>query len=159
MSLARIQKQSLDPGKISGACGKLKCCLRFEEAVYADLRVGLPPRGSLVATAEAAGTVVGADVYNRRLIVETLDRTRLIVSFSDLLIIQPAREERGEEQYEGRNRDSASRVMPSARNEEDGARPSDVSTRIAPPASPPQEPATPDDGPPPDDPKNGPRSA
>jgi hypothetical protein len=102
---------------------------------------------------------MGADVYNRRLIVETLDRTRLIVSFSDLLIIQPAREERGEEQYEGRNRDSASRVMPSARNEEDGARPSDVSTRIAPPASPPQEPATPDDGPPPDDPKNGPRSA
>lgn len=72
MAMARLQKQSLDPSKISGMCGKLKCCLRFEDQVYNELRRQLPERGKRVCVGETCGKVVGCDVYNQRVSVETV---------------------------------------------------------------------------------------
>ena len=43
MGAAKMQKATLDPNKISGRCGRLKCCLRYEETTYEDLRQA-PPR-------------------------------------------------------------------------------------------------------------------
>ena len=58
MGSAKMQKATLDPSKISGRCGRLKCCLRYEEATYDELRRKLPKVGSRVRTAEGDGVVV-----------------------------------------------------------------------------------------------------
>jgi cell fate regulator YaaT (PSP1 superfamily) len=46
MRMAKLQKSTLDPTKISGRCGRLKCCLRFEQDVYEAHQQELPPAGS-----------------------------------------------------------------------------------------------------------------
>src|SRR5262249_22713470 len=46
MRMAKLQKSTLDPSKISGRCGRLKCCLRFEQDVYEEFQKQLPAPGS-----------------------------------------------------------------------------------------------------------------
>jgi cell fate regulator YaaT (PSP1 superfamily) len=48
MKMAKNQKSTLDPTKISGMCGRLLCCLRYEDDVYTELRKALPRRGARV---------------------------------------------------------------------------------------------------------------
>ncbi|MGA2173137.1 MAG: regulatory iron-sulfur-containing complex subunit RicT, partial [Sedimentisphaerales bacterium] len=43
MRMAKLQKATLDPSKISGYCGRLKCCLRYEDKIYTDLKKLMPP--------------------------------------------------------------------------------------------------------------------
>ena len=50
MKMAKMQKATLDPTKISGRCGRLKCCLRYEYDTYEALQKELPPLGSDVVT-------------------------------------------------------------------------------------------------------------
>lgn len=71
MSMARLQRQTLDPGKLSGQCGKLKCCMRYENEVYLELRTKIPERGTVVLVDGQKAEVVGIDVYNQRLTVDT----------------------------------------------------------------------------------------
>lgn len=52
MRMAKHQKATLDPSKISGRCGRLMCCLRYEDACYRDLKKRLPKRNSWVRTIE-----------------------------------------------------------------------------------------------------------
>ena len=51
MKMAKLQKATLDPTKISGRCGRLKCCLRYEYDTYEELQKDLPPIGSEIVTA------------------------------------------------------------------------------------------------------------
>lgn len=60
--LARSQAMSANPMQISGACGKLLCCLRFEHEMYADFFTSAPPDGTRVTTADGLGVVVGHNV-------------------------------------------------------------------------------------------------
>ncbi|HEY7424669.1 MAG TPA: regulatory iron-sulfur-containing complex subunit RicT, partial [Gemmataceae bacterium] len=55
MRMAKLQKSTLDPSKISGRCGRLKCCLRFEQDVYEEFQASLPPVGSRVLTQKGQG--------------------------------------------------------------------------------------------------------
>ncbi len=55
MGAAKMQKATLDPSKISGRCGRLKCCLRYEEDNYEELRKKLPRGGTIVRTKEGVG--------------------------------------------------------------------------------------------------------
>jgi cell fate regulator YaaT (PSP1 superfamily) len=55
---AKVQGHTLDPLKISGRCGRLMCCLRYEDQTYAELAAKLPKRGTVVGTADGVGTVV-----------------------------------------------------------------------------------------------------
>ncbi len=57
MGSAKIQKATLDPNKISGRCGRLKCCLRYEDATYDELRRKLPRIGTKVRTPDGVGIV------------------------------------------------------------------------------------------------------
>lgn len=52
MKMVKNQKSTLDPAKSSGLCGRLMCCLRYEDHVYAELRERLPDRGSAVMTVD-----------------------------------------------------------------------------------------------------------
>jgi len=70
MRMAKAQKTTLDPAKISGRCGRLMCCLRFEDQVYAHLRQQLPKRGSRVRTPKGTGTVTSTEVLKQTVGVE-----------------------------------------------------------------------------------------
>ncbi len=79
MRMAKLQKATLDPTKISGRCGRLKCCLRYEFETYEELQKQLPPLGSVVFTPEGRGKVVGHDILSGQVQVMTDDHRRLAV--------------------------------------------------------------------------------
>ena len=56
--MAKIQSLSLNPAKISGSCGRLMCCLRYEEEAYEDLVKKVPKQGAFVETKDGFGTAV-----------------------------------------------------------------------------------------------------
>jgi cell fate regulator YaaT (PSP1 superfamily) len=85
MRMAKLQKTTLDPAKISGCCGRLMCCLRFEDDVYRELRKGLPPRGAIVSTGEVTGEVRGAEVLSQKVIVRTADGNEVMVPLSQVV--------------------------------------------------------------------------
>lgn len=58
IKMAKVQNLSLNPTKISGICGRLMCCLKYENDVYMELRKGMPDTGEKVKTADGMGKVV-----------------------------------------------------------------------------------------------------
>lgn len=58
IKMAKEQNLSLNPTKISGICGRLMCCLNYEQSTYEDIRKRLPKIGSIVKTEEGTGEVV-----------------------------------------------------------------------------------------------------
>jgi cell fate regulator YaaT (PSP1 superfamily) len=91
MKMAKIQKTTLDPSKISGRCGRLKCCLRYEYDTYRELEEMLPATGSIVSTSLGRGRIVGQEVLAQKVVVEFEDRRRVIVGRDDLLHVEPPR--------------------------------------------------------------------
>lgn len=85
MRMAKLQKSTLDPAKISGRCGRLKCCLRFEQDVYEEFQKALPPPGSRVVTAKGPGKVVAQEILARKVLVEFEDGRRLLVPQHEIL--------------------------------------------------------------------------
>jgi cell fate regulator YaaT (PSP1 superfamily) len=85
MRMAKLQKSTLDPSKISGRCGRLKCCLRFEQDVYEEFQKELPPVGSRVVTAKGQGRVLAQEVLARKVLVEFEDGRRLPVGAEEVL--------------------------------------------------------------------------
>jgi cell fate regulator YaaT (PSP1 superfamily) len=85
MRMAKIQKSTLDPSKISGRCGRLKCCLRFEQDVYDDFMKQLPPVGSRLVTRKGQGRVLAQEILARRVLVEFEDGRRLPVTLDEVL--------------------------------------------------------------------------
>lgn len=85
MRMAKLQKSTLDPTKISGRCGRLKCCLRFEQDVYEEFLKQLPPVNARVVTAKGPGRVLAHEVLARRVLVEFEDGRRLPVPVDEVL--------------------------------------------------------------------------
>ena len=69
IKMAKEQGLSLNPTKISGTCGRLMCCLKYEEESYADLLANTPKNGALVKTAEGRGVVVDSNLLTGKLTV------------------------------------------------------------------------------------------
>nr|HEX4312797.1 regulatory iron-sulfur-containing complex subunit RicT [Kofleriaceae bacterium] len=67
IKMAKDQGLVLAPNKIAGQCGRLKCCLVYEQAGYAEMRKGLPKLGKRVVTARGEGRVVEVDVLRQRI--------------------------------------------------------------------------------------------
>jgi cell fate regulator YaaT (PSP1 superfamily) len=63
LRMAREQQLSLNPGKISGACGRLMCCLAYEIAQYRSSAERLPPVGAHLKTGQGLCTVIRTEVY------------------------------------------------------------------------------------------------
>ncbi|MEZ6141273.1 MAG: regulatory iron-sulfur-containing complex subunit RicT [Zavarzinella sp.] len=87
MRMAKIQKSTLDPSKISGRCGRLKCCLRFEQDVYDEFLKELPNVGARIVTGKGQGRVIAQEILARRLLVEFEDGRRLPVAQSEILTV------------------------------------------------------------------------
>ena len=66
IKMAKDQGLVLSPTKVSGQCGRLKCCLVYEQAGYAEMRKGLPKLGKRVISPRGEGRVVEVDVLRQR---------------------------------------------------------------------------------------------
>jgi len=67
---AKEQNLSLNPGKISGVCGRLKCCLRFEADTYREIKSELPKVGDTVTTPRGSGKVVDVLIMRESVLVQ-----------------------------------------------------------------------------------------
>jgi cell fate regulator YaaT (PSP1 superfamily) len=77
MRAAKTQKATLDPTKISGRCGRLMCCLRYEDQTYEELRKKLPKRNTRVATADKGdGWVIDGQILTQLVLVQFDDGKR-----------------------------------------------------------------------------------
>ncbi len=70
IKMAKTQGLSLNPGKISGLCGRLMCCLSYESDYYATAYKKMPKIGSAVATPEGTGNVVSVNMLNMQVRVK-----------------------------------------------------------------------------------------
>jgi cell fate regulator YaaT (PSP1 superfamily) len=67
IKMAKNQGIALNPQKVSGVCGRLFCCLAYEDEVYSDLKKGMPRYGAVVQTPDGPGRVTESDIFRRRL--------------------------------------------------------------------------------------------
>jgi len=87
MRMAKMQKATLDPSKISGYCGRLKCCLRYEDKAYSELKKRLPRKNARVKTAHGEGKVVDAQILTQLVLVDYENGTKTAVPVDELEVI------------------------------------------------------------------------
>ena len=87
MRMAKLQKATLDPSKISGRCGRLKCCLRYEDEVYNELRKQLPRKNTFVLVDQGYGTVLETHVLTQ-LVKIRLEATGRIIAVNEDEILE-----------------------------------------------------------------------
>ncbi len=91
MKMAKLQKATLDPTKISGRCGRLKCCLRFEFDVYQEMQSELPRVGRRVQTPDGPGKVVGQEILRQQVQVELEDHLRKLFPADQVQVLRKER--------------------------------------------------------------------
>jgi cell fate regulator YaaT (PSP1 superfamily) len=87
MKMAKLQKAALDPNKISGRCGRLKCCLRYEYDTYEAYRRELPRVGASVITRQGQGKVLGQEILARKILVEYDGGRRILTDEADVVTV------------------------------------------------------------------------
>ena len=87
MKMAKLQRATLDPSKISGRCGRLKCCLRYEYDTYQDLQRELPPVGADIITNKGRARVLAQEILAGQVLVETEDMRRIVIDAADVLTV------------------------------------------------------------------------
>lgn len=83
IKMAKTQNLSLNPTKISGTCGRLMCCLKYEQDAYEDLIRTSPKMDSLVDTPEGRGTVVEIDLLRQRVKVRMEENPETVSQFAN----------------------------------------------------------------------------
>ena len=83
IKMAKTQNLSLNPTKISGTCGRLMCCLKYEQEAYEDLLRNAPKMDSFVDTPEGRGTVVEVELLRSRVKVRMEDSPETISVFAN----------------------------------------------------------------------------
>ena len=83
IKMAKTQNLSLNPTKISGTCGRLMCCLKYEQDAYEDLIRTSPRLDSFVDTPEGRGTVVEIDLLRQRVKVRMEDSPETVGVFAN----------------------------------------------------------------------------
>ncbi|MEX0585693.1 MAG: regulatory iron-sulfur-containing complex subunit RicT, partial [Pirellulales bacterium] len=84
---AKIQNLPLNPVRLSGQCGRLKCCLRYEYDTYEALQKDLPPIGADVVTKTGRARVLAQEILAGQLLIETEDRRRILIDSADVLTV------------------------------------------------------------------------
>lgn len=80
MKMAKLQRSTLDPTKISGRCGRLKCCLRYEFETYEEMSRQLPPVGAQLLTKDGNVQVIAQDILSQQLMVLTSDNRKILIT-------------------------------------------------------------------------------
>lgn len=87
MKMAKLQKATLDPNKISGRCGRLKCCLRYEYDTYKEYQRELPKVGSTVMTREGQGRVVAQEILAQKVLINYEGGTTKMTDASEIVTV------------------------------------------------------------------------
>ena len=87
MRMAKMQKATLDPSKISGYCGRLKCCLRYEDQTYTELKKNLPRKGVLARTKRGEGKVIDTQILTQLVIVEYENGERAAYPLEEITVL------------------------------------------------------------------------
>ena len=88
MRMAKMQKATLDPAKISGYCGRLKCCLRYEDDTYTELKKRLPKKNTRIKTKHGEGKVVDTQILTQLVLVEYQNGEKIAISVDDMEVIR-----------------------------------------------------------------------
>jgi len=103
MRMAKMQKATLDPAKISGYCGRLKCCLRYEDENYIELKKRLPKKNSKVKTKHGKGKVVDTQILTQLVVVEYESGEKVAVPLDEIEIIPTSKTTKEEQDNTPKN--------------------------------------------------------
>jgi cell fate regulator YaaT (PSP1 superfamily) len=84
LSLAKDQRLSLNPSQISGGCGRLLCCLRYEHEFYVSSRKRFPKEGKVIATTLGRERVQAVDIFRERVLLKSEENIFRTVMLADL---------------------------------------------------------------------------
>jgi cell fate regulator YaaT (PSP1 superfamily) len=84
LKMAREQQLSLNPSKISGACGRLMCCLSYELSLYRDSAAKLPPIGAKLETGQGVCTVIRTESYQQAVWIKDDEGGVHRIAYADL---------------------------------------------------------------------------
>jgi cell fate regulator YaaT (PSP1 superfamily) len=85
VKMAKEQGLSLNPSKLAGMCGRLKCCLRYEYATYVELGRALPALGKKVSSVKGDGVVSRQNVLKQTVVIRDEDGTEVEATLEDLV--------------------------------------------------------------------------
>jgi len=84
LGVAKDQRLSLNPSQISGACGRLMCCLRYEHEFYVQSRKRFPKEGRLIKTKRGEEKVISNDIFRERVVLRGEDGEFRTITLADL---------------------------------------------------------------------------
>jgi cell fate regulator YaaT (PSP1 superfamily) len=93
--MAKNQDIALAPSKLSGCCGRLMCCLAYEENTYVELAQGIPPIGAVVRTDLFEGMVVDRNLLRRTLQIMDRDEKTHTVAVAEVREVIEIRDRKG----------------------------------------------------------------
>ncbi len=79
LALAKDQHLSLNPGQISGGCGRLLCCLKYEHEFYVAARKRFPKEGKLIRTKVGGEKVIAVDIFRERVLLRGDEGQRTVL--------------------------------------------------------------------------------
>lgn len=127
MRMAKVQKATLDPSKISGYCGRLKCCLRYEDELYSELKKRLPKKNTIVKFPGGEGRVINGQIMTQLVVLETEKGERVAVSVDEIEIIskpQSSRNRAPKENKENKEKSEPGKKTETDKPEDNGENPS-----------------------------------
>lgn len=83
VKMAKEQDLSLTPSTISGICGRLKCCLKYEYEGYLELEKGMPRRGDCCECKEGRGRVIDRNLLSQKVVIQLDDSSRTLTCSKD----------------------------------------------------------------------------
>ena len=83
INMAKNQNLSLNPTKINGVCGRLLCCLKYENDNYTEYKKGMPDVGQRIKTEKGDGKVISVDVFKRNYKILLPENEIILVELED----------------------------------------------------------------------------
>ena len=111
MKMAKLQKATLDPTKISGRCGRLKCCLRYEFDTYEEIQKQLPRVGAHIVTANGRAKVLNQQIIAEQLLIEMEDHRRMVIDASEVLSVIKSQPQSGKRKKSPKTSKAADKNM------------------------------------------------
>jgi len=93
MRMAKNQIKVLDPNRVTGRCGRLRCCLRYEDDSYTELKKDMPLMGSRATYLQHTGDVIERLPLKNSVVLETDERERVEAPVGEITILKPGYEE------------------------------------------------------------------
>jgi hypothetical protein len=123
LGLAKDQHLSLNPSQISGGCGRLLCCLKYEHEFYVAARKRFPKEGKTITTARGPEKIVAVDIFRERVFLRSEEHGSRIIP---LVALRDEVEARGDVLMTAEARSrlvGAETAVPSERSDGNGAPP------------------------------------